>query len=361
MLGHELRNPLAPIRNALYLLKMLDPGEPKLHDARAMIERQVEHLTRLVDDLLDVSRITRGKVQLRKAPIRLASVLHRAVDSTRALIEANRHTLALALLPEPTVVLADPMRLEQVFANLLNNAAKYTERGGTIGIVEERHGGDVLVRIRDSGLGVPPTVLPHIFEPFTQAERTLDRAQGGLGIGLTLVKSLVELHGGTVTVDSGGAGKGSEFVVRLPVAPPPLDCADNDPTKPPASQAAAAALQVLVVEDNRDAAESLASLLRLWGHDVRTSHDGRSGLKAARSYRPHVVLLDIGLPGMDGYAVARTLRGEFGRDMRLVAVTGYGQDEDRRKALAAGFDAHLVKPADLEALSAVLAASGPGR
>jgi CheY-like chemotaxis protein len=281
--------------------------------------------------------------------------LQRAAELTQPLLDANRHTLTLTLLPEPALVQADLTRLEQVFTNLLSNAAKYTERGGTIAVIEERHGSEVRVRVRDSGFGIAAHVLPHVFELFMQADRTLDRAQGGLGIGLTLVKTLVELHSGRVTAHSAGLGQGSEFVVHLPVAQQPAHATVRDAPQAPAAPAnGGPALQILVVEDNKDTADSLAMLLRLWGHEVRTSHDGLSGLKAAQSYCPDVVLLDIGLPGLDGYEVARQLRGTFGPAMRLVAMTGYGQEEDRQKAVGVGFDAHLVKPTDPDTLQAVL-------
>jgi PAS domain S-box-containing protein len=355
MLAHELRNPLAPIRTALHLLGQPDAAGADARQAREMVARQVQNLVRLVDDLLDVSRITRGKIQLRVEPLELAAVVGRAVEATRPLIDANRHHLTVALPAEPLWVEGDPTRLEQVFTNLLNNAAKYTERGGSIWVTGERQGGAALVRVRDTGFGIPAAVLPHVFELFTQSDRTLDRSQGGLGIGLTLVKTLVELHGGTVEADSGGPGQGSEFVVRLPLgreagAPAPVTGQAAGAGSAPGSP-----LRVLVVDDNRDAAESLAVLLRLWGHEVRTAHDGQSGLKAACSYRPQFVFLDIGLPGLDGYAVARRLREEFAAGMRLVAMTGYGQEEDRRRSHAAGFDRHLVKPVELESLREVLA------
>ncbi len=353
MLGHELRNPLAPIRNALHVLQ-LGAAEPQRQKAHALIERQVEALARLVDDLLEVSRITRGKIHLRPEPVELATVLSRAVESMRPMIDTHRHTLAVELLPEPTRIVGDPTRLEQVFANLLHNAAKYTERGGQIHVSEEHHGDTVIVRVRDTGFGIAATTLPRVFDLFTQSERTLDRAQGGLGIGLTLVKTLVELHGGTVEAHSDGPGQGSEFVVRLPVAPPSAEPAAS---APPAAVPAptGAARRVLVIDDNQDTAASLAMLLRLWGHEIRTANDGASGLKAAESYRPQVVLLDIGLPGMDGYELARRLRAEFGSRLLLVALTGYGQEEDRQKALRAGFNAHLVKPAAPAELKALLA------
>jgi two-component system CheB/CheR fusion protein len=358
MLSHELRNPLAPIRHALHILQTFGSPEPRVQQAGAMIERQVEHFSRLVDDLLDVSRITRGMIHLRKQPIELAAVIDRAIEATRPLIDGNRHTLTVTRGAGTVVVLADATRLEQVFANLLNNAAKYTERGGAIDVIEERDGNEVVIRVRDTGFGITATMLPRVFDLFSQADRTLDRSQGGLGIGLTLVKMIVELHGGTVTVYSEGSGRGSEFIVRLPIhaeAPEPPPSADQpaDASLPECTSP----IQVLVVEDNKDTADSLAMLLQLWGHQVRTSHDGLSGLKAARNQRPAVVLLDIGLPGMDGYAVARELRQEFGSGIRLVAMTGYGQEEDRQRAFEAGFNAHLVKPADPATLQAMLANS----
>jgi PAS domain S-box-containing protein len=355
MLAHELRNPLAPIRNAIQVMGLLAPNDANLRRARDMIERQVQHLTRLVDDLLDVSRITRGKITLHQEPVELALVIARAVETSRPLIEANRHTLTLSLPDESILVVADPTRLEQVFSNLLTNAAKYTERGGSIGLTVQRQAGEVVVRLRDTGFGIAADLLPHVFDLFTQADSTLARSQGGLGIGLTLVRSLVEMHCGRVTAHSEGVGKGSEFVVYLPVCKemPGREPAEDGVSRRPCSTASG--LHILVVDDNADAAESLAMLLRLWGHEVRTSHDGQSGLKAALSYRPEVVFLDIGLPGLDGYQVARRLRGEFGQMMRLVAVTGYGQEEDRRRAEVAGFDAHLTKPAEPAALQRLLA------
>jgi PAS domain S-box-containing protein len=355
MLAHELRNPLAPIRNSLYVLRRPDTSRDAAEQALTMVERQVYNMVRLVDDLLDVSRITRGKIQLRAEPIDLAAVLQRAVEATRPLIEANRHTLTLTLTPVPTRVVADPTRLEQVFANLLTNAAKYTERGGSIAVVTEREGPDVVVRVRDTGFGIPPAMLPHIFDLFTQGDCTLERAQGGLGIGLTLVKTLVEMHRGSVTAASAGPGHGSEFTVRLPACADVPSLTHAAAADPPDATAGDGSLHVLVVEDSRDAADSLAMLLQLWGHQVRVARDGLSGLKAARSFRPQVVFLDIGLPGLDGYEVARRLRAEFGDEVRLVAMTGYGQEEDRRRAREAGFDAHLVKPAEPELLQRLLA------
>jgi PAS domain S-box-containing protein len=363
MLAHELRNPLAPIHNAVQVMRLLSSTDPDLKESREMIERQVQQLTRLVDDLLDVSRITRGKIALRTEPVDLAAVIARAVETSRPLIESNRHKLTLALCAEAIRVLADPTRLEQVFANLLNNAAKYTERGGSIWLEVERLGEEVLVRVRDTGFGIPPAALPHVFDLFMQADRTLDRSQGGLGIGLTLVKRLVEMHGGSVTAHSQGSGKGSEFIVRLPILQQEAGRASEERLAPAVvREATAPVLRVLVVDDNKDAADSLAVLLRLWGHEVRIAHDGVSAVKAAGSYRPDVALLDIGLPGLDGYEVARRLRANPSlAGMELIAVTGYGQDTDRRRSREAGFDAHLVKPVDLTELQELLARSAEPR
>ncbi len=353
MLAHELRNPLAPMRNALHVLSTPGADEQTLRRSIDMMGRQVHTLARLVDDLLDVSRITRGKIHLRKEAVDLGAVLGRAVEMARPLIESNRHALTVALPAEPIRLQADATRLEQVFANLLNNAAKYTERGGRISLAAERSGSEAVVQVRDNGFGIPADLLPHVFELFTQADRTLDRAEGGLGIGLTLVRSLVEMHGGEVHAFSEGSGKGSEFVVHLPVLPRSQGLVE---TPPPATEnGTSAASRVLVVDDNRDSADSLAVLVRLWGHEARTAHEGLSAVKAARAYRPDSVLLDIGLPGLDGYEVARQLRRDLGHEVLLVALTGYGQDEDRRKSREAGFDHHLVKPADPNDLRRLLA------
>ena len=309
MLGHELRNPLAPIRNALQLVRLgrLET-RPEVRDAHDIIERQVENLVRLVDDLLDVGRITSGKIQLQKERIDLAAVVARAVEGARPLIDARRHTLEVNLPEVPVPVEADPVRLAQVLWNLLNNAAKYTPDGGRITLTVER-GDEAVVRVRDTGMGIAPEMLPRVFDLFTQVERTLDRAEGGLGIGLTLVRRLTEMHGGTVAAPSEGQGQGSEFVVRLPVLPDEAPAAG--PGKPAAEErrvAPASGRRILVVDDNRDSAESLAMLLRLFGNDVRTAQDGRLALEVAAAYRPDVVLLDIGLPGLDGLEVCRRLR-----------------------------------------------------
>jgi PAS domain S-box-containing protein len=358
MLAHELRNPLAPIRNAVQTLHFIE-GSQQLRWAQDVIDRQVKHLSRLVDDLLDVSRITRGKVTLQKQPIDLAEVVAQAIETSRPLIEERRHHLEVRQPDEPLRVLGDPTRLAQVVLNLLNNAAKYTEEGGKITLMIERTPREAVVRIRDNGLGIPRDMLPRIFDLFTQVDRTIDRAQGGLGIGLMLVRRLVQMHGGSVTVASEGPGKGSEFTVRLPLldAAAPAGAGRAEGTD---GAAAVRRQRILVVDDNRDSADSLSMLLRLAGHEVRTAYDGTAGLAAARRWRPDVVLLDIGLPGLDGYEVVRRLRQEAGLQQALVvAMTGYGKDEDRERSQEAGFDAHLVKPVDPEELAQLIAALGP--
>jgi signal transduction histidine kinase/ActR/RegA family two-component response regulator len=355
MLAHELRNPLAPVRNALHIIHMRGSERRNaVHNAHDMIERQVEHMVRLVDDLLDVSRITSGKINLRKEPTDVAQIVFRAVEGSRPLIDARRHALEVALPEGELTVEGDPTRLAQVVWNLLNNAAKYTPEGGRIRLAVERAPGEVLVRVQDTGMGIPGEVLPKVFDLFTQAERTLDRAQGGLGIGLTLVRQLTEMHGGTVEAHSEGPGRGSEFVVRLPLL---AAAAGGAPAR-----AAGPALRptprhrVLVVDDNRDSADSLATLLRLVGNDVRTAYDGQEALEVAAWYQPDMILLDIGLPVMNGYEVARRLRAEpvYGRPV-LTALTGYSSEEDRRRSVAAGFDRHMVKPVDFAELQEVLA------
>ena len=357
MLAHELRNPLAPIRNAVEVLRLLGPDTPDLKQSREIIERQVEHLARLVDDLLDVSRITSGRINLHKERVDLAAVLARAVEASRPLLEARKHTLTVALPPQPVWVKGDATRLAQVVSNLLNNAAKYTENDGRVWLTVEQARAEAVVTVRDTGIGIPGDLLPHVFDLFTQGDRSLARSEGGLGIGLTLVKRLVEMHGGTATAASAGPGKGSAFAVRLPVletgtVPPPAEA------ETPSRDRSGAARRVLVVDDSADAARSLALLLAAQGHAVRTAHDGLAALEAARAFQPEVVLLDIGLPRMDGYEVARRLRGQAGFERTLlVALTGYGQEEDRRRTREAGFDAHLVKPADLTILQRLLATS----
>jgi signal transduction histidine kinase len=354
ILAHELRNPLAPVANALQIMRLQAADGGATARARDMAERQVKHLARLVDDLLDVSRITRGKLQLCLQPVELAPLLAHVLEGMRPFIEACGHELSVVLPPEPVRLQADPTRLEQVLANLLNNAAKYTRPGGRIWLTAERAGAEAVLRVRDNGVGIAPEKLPRVFDLFMQADRAPDHSQGGLGIGLTLVRSLAEMHGGTVQAFSPGLGRGSEFVVRLPALPqtPP----ERPEPRPVAARGAGRGLRVLVVDDNVDAAQSLAQLLALDRHEVYVAYDAPGTLESARAHPPEVVLLDIGLPGGDGYQVARRLREEVGlKDAVLVAVTGYGQEEDRRRSARAGFDHHLVKPVDVEALRDLLA------
>jgi PAS domain S-box-containing protein len=356
MLAHELRNPLAPIRNAVELMRQVETLDPSFQEAREMVERQVKHLARLVDDLLDVSRINQGSIRLRKEVMDLGLVIQRAVDATRPIIDSRAHQLTLQLPREKIRLDADPARLQQVVSNLLHNAAKYTMPGGSLWVTASREGDEAVVRVRDTGIGVPSDVLERVFEPFVQqSDDSLARTQGGLGVGLTLVRSLIEMHGGSVEASSPGLGQGSEFVVRLPALPPHNTGEIRLPV-PPVEATAPRPLRVLVVEDNIDAAESLATLLRLWNHDVNVVHDGCAALDAAREQQPEVVLLDIGLPGLDGYQVARRLREEVGLDhVLLVAMTGYGQPEDRLRSQEAGIQYHFVKPVEPMMLRNLLA------
>jgi two-component system CheB/CheR fusion protein len=352
MLAHELRNPLAPIRTALEIMRMAGATGPQVEPARQMIERQVQQLVRLVDDLLDVSRFTRGKIDLRKESVDLAAVVAQALETSRPHLDARRHELTVSLPPEPLCLEADPTRLAQVFANLLNNAAKFTEEGGRVALAAERQGPEVVLRVRDTGIGMTEEMLARAFDLFAQADRALDRSHGGLGIGLTLARRLVQMHGGSVQAFSDGPGKGSEFVVRLPL----LDGARPAGQVPRVWNGPRTSRRILIVDDNVDVAESIAQLLGMAGHGVRTAYSGPAALEAARSYRPEAVLLDIGMPGMDGYEVARRLRQEAGlEEILLVALTGYGQQEDRRRSRQAAIDHHLVKPVDLETLEALLA------
>ncbi len=353
MLAHELRNPLAPIRNAAQLLNLHSSGKPEIEWARAVIERQTKHLARLVDGLLDVSRMVSGQITLQKKPTDLAEIVSDAVETSRPLIRLRKHHLTVELPQIPVVLEADLTRLSQVISNLLNNAAKYTEESGQIRLDAAVDNGVVIIRVRDTGLGIDPQLLPHIFDLFTQAERTPDRSEGGLGIGLTLVKRLVELHGGTVEALSEGLGSGAEFIVRLPaLASTAAQPVGKVPTRVPVvAPADARSLRILIVDDNADAADSIAMLLNMEGHQTRAVNTARAALLAVPEFKPEVVLLDIGLPEMDGYEVARRLRAQNGRRrMRLVAVTGYGQPADRRRAQAAGFDEHMVKPVEPAAL-----------
>jgi PAS domain S-box-containing protein len=355
MLAHELRNPLAPIRNATSIMQLRTVSASQLAWCREMIDRQVVHLTRLVEDLLDVSRITTGKIKLEREPLDISAMLAQAIESSRAVFDAKRHTLEVNLLSEPMRVNGDMTRLSQVILNLLHNAAKYTPEGGRIQINTARDGDHVVIKVRDNGIGMPAYLIDKVFDLFIQGGRTLDRSEGGLGIGLTLVQRIVAMHGGRVEAASDGVGKGSEFTVWLPILSnewrEPKSSADQDPQ----SRLGATRRRVLVVDDNKDSAESMAVLLRLAGHEVDTAHDGLAALSCAVRSRPEVVLLDIGLPGMNGYDVAKEIRSSAGCDgIRLVAMTGYGQEEDRRHAIEAGFDAHFVKPLSVDDIAEII-------
>jgi PAS domain S-box-containing protein len=354
-LAHELRNPLAPIRNALEIIRVAGDDQQAVHQARCTMERQLGQMIRLVDDLLDVSRITRGTIELRKERVDLATIVRSAVETSKPLFDQVGQKLRLNLPHEPILVDADAMRMSQVFANLLNNAAKYTEPGGRIELTVKRDGANVAVSVKDNGIGIPSSKLAEIFDMFTQVDRSLERAHGGLGIGLTIVKCLVEMHGGTIEACSAGHGQGSEFIVRQPIA---LETAqekgpDNREEEPFPT---IGRRRILVADDNKDAASSLAMLLKILGHDTQVAHDGQEALDKAASYRPEIVLLDIGMPKMSGYDVCRRLREQFaGNDMIIVAVTGWGQEEDRQKSVEAQFDGHLVKPVEPRGLMTLLA------
>jgi signal transduction histidine kinase/CheY-like chemotaxis protein len=350
-LGHELRNPLAPIINSLEILKLSGAfDDPNTRPACAVMERQVHHLNRLVDDLLEVSRITRGVIEVKKEPLDLAAIVRAAIETSRPVLDNLRHELHVELAPESMCVAGDPVRLTQVFANLLNNAAKYTNHGGRIRVTTRHEGGNAVVSIKDNGIGIAPALLSQVFDMFMQVDRSTRRSQGGLGIGLTLVRSLVGMHGGTVEARSDGPGLGSEFIVRLPLLintqVSPADSRRMEPLP---------ARRILIVDDSRDGGESLAMLLRVLGAEVALAHSGRDALECVETFKPDVVLLDIGMPGMDGYEVARRIRSNPAhRHISLIALTGWGQDEDRRRSVAAGFNHHLVKPADIDQLRQLL-------
>ena len=357
MLAHELRNPLAPIRNALQIIRLTNGDGQVAYSASEMMERQVGQMVRLVDDLLDVSRISRGKIELRLSRIELASVVIQAIETARPLCETMKHELTVTLPPQPIYLNADPARLAQLIGNLLNNAYKFTDKGGRISLTVERDGEQAIIRVLDSGVGIASDQLPRIFDMFTQVDTSLERSVSGLGIGLTLVKRLVELHGGTVEVSSGGLGHGSEFVVRLPAladaAKPPLGSAVSEPTP-------ATARRILVVDDNHDSADSLTMLLTITGNETHTAYDGLEAVDAAAAFKPDVVLLDIGLPKLNGYEVCRKIREQpWGKDIVIVALTGWGQEDDRQKSKDAGFNGHLVKPVELTALTKLLTEALP--
>jgi signal transduction histidine kinase len=356
MLAHELRNPLAPIRNAVYLMKLKQLPDAQLALSRDIIERQLAQLTRLVDDLLDVSRITRGQITLTRTVISLGEIVARAVETVEPAIQASQHRLEVEVSDPALLIHGDGMRLTQALGNLLANAAKYTENGGSISLRAGQRADQVQIAVRDSGIGIPPEALPRIFDLFTQLDQRVGLAQSGLGIGLALVRRLVEMHGGSVAAHSEGPGRGSEFLIRLPLsaqqrseAPEPIEAgAPSDP--PPRARR-----RVLVADDNADALASLATLLTLHGHEVFRATDGAAAVEVAQRCQPDVALLDIGMPRLDGYEVARRIRAEpWGRHMQLVAVTGWGQESDRQRTRASGFDGHLTKPVDQQTLDQLL-------
>ena len=362
-LAHELRNPLAPIRNALHIMRLARNDGAVVEEVRSMMERQLGQMVRLIDDLLDVSRITRGKLELRKERIELARVINNAVETARPLIEDASHELTISLPAEPIYLEADPVRLAQVFTNLLNNAAKYMDRGGHIWLTAERQGQEVILTVRDTGIGIPSQALATVFDMFSQVDRSLEKSHGGLGIGLTLVKRLVELHGGRVEAHSEGVGQGSEFRAYLPVealAPEPHPPGDHD-----GRIASQATFRILIADDNKDAAQSTGMMLRMSGNEVRIVHNGLQAVEEAAVFRPDIILLDIGMPQINGYEAARRIRQQrWGKDMVLVALTGWGQEDDKQRATAAGFDQHFTKPVnptDLEQLLANLQAYSTAR
>jgi PAS domain S-box-containing protein len=356
-LAHELRNPLAPIRNAVQILTAKDHPDPDLRWSREVIDRQVQHMARLLDDLLDMSRISNDKLDLRSERIELAAVIKTALETNRPLIDSGCYEVIIGLPSEPVYLNADPVRLVQVFSNLLNNAIKYTEAGGHIRLSGELQGSNVVVSVQDDGIGIAADMLPRVFDMFSQSQSALERSQYGLGIGLALVRGLVELHGGSIEARSDGADRGSEFIVRLPVVrvaaleEPALADAE---VLPPAPQPR----RILVVDDNRDSADSSALLLQMLGYEVRSAYDGEEAIDAAAQFRPDVVLLDIGMPKLNGYDVCRFLRKQpWGREMIIIALTGWGQEDDRRRTDEAGFDHHMVKPVDPRVLMALLASA----
>jgi signal transduction histidine kinase/CheY-like chemotaxis protein len=400
MLAHELRNPLAPIRNALEILRLTGGSREAVQSASEMIDRQIGQMVQLVDELLDVSRISRGKIELRRGPVELASVVNHVAEAARPLLESKGLNFTVTLPPQPVYLRADPVRLVQVVGNLLNNACKFTDKGGSIWLTAEvvasgekrdekeesvdggaklsatqgtgdpgseglrlvsPHSPLVTIRVRDTGIGIAADQLPRVFDMFMQVNTSLERTQGGLGIGLTLAKTLVELHGGTLGVHSSGPGQGSEFVVRLPLASNEWRVTSDENKEAagdvlaPHPSPLAAKRRILVVDDNEDSAESLTVLLKLSGNETQTAYDGLEAVEAAATFRPDVILLDIGLPELNGYEVARKIREQpWGKKMALVALTGWGQEEDRRRSQEVGLNHHLTKPVDPAALTKLL-------
>jgi len=350
MLAHELRNPLAAVRLAAQLVVLPDLPQAQLAKSAAVIHRQVEHLVRLIDDLVDVSRITRGLISLRREPTEISAVVAQAIESSRPLIDTKHHSLTVTVPDDDSLkVDGDSARLSQILANILNNAAKFTDPGGRIELTVARVGTEVVIKVADSGVGIEAEMLPRVFDLFTQVERPLDRTSTGLGIGLALVQRLVEMHGGRVSAHSGGPGTGAEIVVYLPL----IDAGPALASATPAGETVSglSPRRILVVDDNVDAAETLSLMLKLQGHQVQTAHDGLQALNAASVFLPHVILLDLGMPNLNGYETANRIRSQaWGRDIALVAVTGWGQPKDRERTVEAGFDAHLVKPVDRETL-----------
>jgi len=363
MLGHELRNPLAPIRYAVKIMKQRGSDDRELCWARDVVDHQVRQMAELVDELLDISRVTTGKVRLQKEPIDVATIVAFAVETSRPMIEILNHRLSIVLPPGPVIVEADSLRMAQVLSNLLNNAAKYSKSRGQIRLAVTVEGSEAVFRVRDKGIGIPSEMLAQIFDLFTQVDQSLDHSQGGLGLGLTLVRNLVEMHGGSVSAHSDGLGRGSEFVVRIPILTESKAKDERAPresgVKPALARAAnVRTRRVLVVDDNVSSAQSLAMILKLDGHDVQVAHDGTVALDAVRRFRPEAVLMDIGLPGMDGYEVALRLQQQpelRESIMLLAAVTGYAEDEAQQRSREVGFDHHLVKPVDPEVVLALLA------
>jgi CheY-like chemotaxis protein/nitrogen-specific signal transduction histidine kinase len=356
-LAHELRNPLAPIRNSVQVMRLHGLPDPDLRTAQEIIERQVQQMSRLVDDLLDISRISRGMVELRRQILDLRHIIYRSREMSQPLIDERLHQLTVSLPEEPLPVDGDATRLEQILGNLLNNSAKYTEPGGRISLTAVREGDEAVVRVRDTGIGMSADFLTQAFEIFVQAGEQ-DAARGGLGIGLSLVRRFVEMHGGSVSAYSDGPGHGSEFVVRLPLVKAPTPPVAEP--APPQQKLPRSARRVLVVDDNVDAANSLAMLLQIDGHEVQVTHDGRGALEAVAATPPEFIFLDIGLPGIDGYEVARRIRQQMGPNhLVLIALTGWGQEEDRQRSKEAGFDYHFVKPVEPEEWRALLSAPQP--
>lgn len=360
-LAHELRNPLAPISNAVQMLTLRPPGDPDVAAAYAIIDRQVRQMVRIIDDLLDVSRITSGRLQLRKERVELADMIRAAVETSRPTVDASRHRLTVALPGDPVYVDGDLTRLGQAFSNLLNNSAKYAEPGGRIEIEARCTAAQVEIAVRDEGIGISPEVLPYVFEMFRQGDRSLERSQGGLGVGLTLVRRVVELHGGSVEAHSAGAGQGSEFIVRLPIAEPPCESEPAGSAEEPLPKASPQR-RVLVVDDNEDSAVTLGKMLQIMGSEVRMARDGLEAIDVASQFQPEIIFMDVGMPHLNGYDATRRIRTEpWGREIVIVALTGWGQQEDIRQSLAAGCTTHIVKPVDFAALGKLMSGAAPLR